>query len=100
MTSVPENTMVTAHVTVQAVGGSYSGTITLNVIHDNKGLPDTTTETQNFVVNLKKGETYDLTITFTPKYHWYSRGYYLKAYWNGGSWTMPKSYPPRLTVTK
>ena len=100
VTSIPENTVVTGYVIIQAVGGSYDGTVTLKVIHDNKGTPDTITKTQNFVVNLKSGETYDLTITFLPEYHWYSRGYFLKASWSDGSWTMPKSYPPRLSVTK
>ena len=100
VTSVPKNTPVTAHVSIQAVGGSYSGKVTLEVVHDNKGMPDTITKTQNFAVNLKSGETYDLSVTFVPEYHWYSRGYFLEISWGGGGWTMPKSYPPRLSVTK
>jgi len=97
--SVEPPALVYAFVTISG-NPSYEGKVTVMIKQDNKGLPDTTVISQKYYVSLSSEQSRTIELTFTPEYHSYSRGYFLKASWGGGSWTMSKSYPPRLLVTK
>ena len=90
---------VEAHVIIRAVGGSVSGTITLKVRKDISLAPDVDFAARDFVFSLNEGEFQELVLKFTPNEVSSSklRGYFIEL--EGlASWTMPNTYPPRLTV--
>lgn len=88
-------------VVVEAVGGSVSGSVRLEVWKDKRALPDSMYTFATFSVSLRKGEWSTLEVIFSPDEASgiILRGYYLRLVFNGGEvWVMGESYPPRLKV--
>jgi LEA14-like dessication related protein len=90
--------IVVAHLLVRAEGGSFTGGVTLDVRQDNIASPDTTVTSNVFSISLSNGELKELILTFTAESHFYSRGYFIRIFWQSDSWEMEGSYPPRLSV--
>lgn len=98
VTSVASATQVTSNLVVRA-SGAFTGTVTVEIRQDLIGLPDVSVASRQFNVALSSGQSQSLTLPFTVQKESGSRGYFVQITWSGGSWTMPDSYPPRLTVT-
>lgn len=92
--------VVTAYVTVEAVGGYFEGTITVRIRKDFAFLPDEDHKVESFPISLLEGAT-TLTVTFRAedKSSMIFRGYFIQVDLPSGTWTMEDSYPPRLKVT-
>ncbi len=98
VTSVASPTQVTVNLVVRA-SGAYTGAVTVEIRKDIIGLPDTSVTSRQYNVALSSGQTQTLTLLFTAQKETGSRGYFVQVTWSSGAWTMPDSYPPRLTVT-
>uniref|UniRef100_A0A7C3SMU8 Late embryogenesis abundant protein LEA-2 subgroup domain-containing protein n=1 Tax=Thermofilum pendens TaxID=2269 RepID=A0A7C3SMU8_THEPE len=91
---------VDARVVLRAEGGPAQGTVTVRVRKDYALLPDRDVKVESYHINLGKGESVELSVTFQPDEPSgdLMRGYFIEL--EGiVSWTMANSYPPRLRVT-
>jgi hypothetical protein len=93
--------MVTAYVTVEAVGGYFEGSVTVRIRKDMAFLPDEDHKVESFQLSLLEGKTQTVTVKFiaAEKSSMIFRGYFIEVEFPGGKWTMDDSYPPRLKVT-
>ena len=96
---------ITAHVEVKA-NEEYVGSIVVKIRKDISFWPDSDYHIQTIPVNIRGGETEDLTVSFIPDQASGGgfrglKGYFIEVDFqvSGTSWTMENSYPPRLTVT-
>jgi len=89
---------------VLAAREATEGDVTLRVRMDIKYWLDKDYATKMFHVRLSKGESVTLEVDFRPSQPSTGRlrGYYMQVDFESwvGKWTMPNSYPPRLTVLK
>lgn len=100
-TSAELGSYVTAHIVLTAGSGSVRGTLTLEIRKDLAFLPDKAYFLSNIQVNLRKGETNDFTMVWTPDEAsgFLLRGYILRVLYEGDKiYEMESSYPPRLRV--
>ena len=92
---------IVGHVTVIANGGPVEGTVTVRIRKDIAGGLDTDFKILAFNVSLTTSQSAEYLVTFVPDSPTGGslRGYFIEI--EGSlSWTMPSSYPPRLTVTQ
>jgi len=91
---------VTVHVAVRANNVAVDDTMKVKIRKDLAGWPDEDVKVESFDVSLSKDETREYIVTFTPVEASAGslRGYFVEI--EGDlSWTMPNTYPPRLTVS-
>jgi hypothetical protein len=100
VTEAKQGDMVTAYVTVEAVGGYFEGSVTVRIRKDMAFLPDEDHKVESFQLSLLEEAT-TLTVTFiaTERSSMIFRGYFIQVDFPGGTWVMDDSYPPRLKVT-
>lgn len=99
VTSCELGEYVKAHITVRAVDGAVDDSIKVKIRKDMEGWLDKDFKFVDFDVSLNKGESKVYTISFNPDEPSGGnlRGYFIEI--EGDlSWTMPNTYPPRLTV--
>jgi len=96
---------VEAHIVVRA-SEEYVGSIVVKIKKDINLWPDSDYHIQTFPVNIRGGETEDLTVSFMPDQASSGgfrglKGYFIEVDFqaSGTTWTMENTYPPRLTVT-
>jgi hypothetical protein len=96
-----QGSMVTAYVTVEAIGGYFEGSITVRIRKDMAFLPDEDHKVESFRLSLLEGEAQTVTVNFraAERSSIIFRGYFIEVDFPGGKWTMDDSYPPRLKVT-
>lgn len=101
VTSVEYGEDVDCKVTVKAVGGPFSGDVSVNVKRDLALAFDEIHASRIFSVSLDEGEQKTYTVSFTASEVSDSsfRGYFVELE-GDTSWTMSSSYPPRLLVTE
>jgi LEA14-like dessication related protein len=90
---------VIAHVVIRATNAASTDTITVRIRKDIALWVDQDFEVASFDILLEKDESAEYTVPFTPDQvsGGSLRGYFVEI--EGGlSWTMPDTYPPRLTV--
>jgi hypothetical protein len=93
-----------AHVVVRATE-EYVGSIVVKIRKDVHLWSDSDYHMQTFPVNIRGGESEDLTVSFTPDQASVEgfrglNGYFIQVDFQatGTTWTMENTYPPRLTV--
>jgi LEA14-like dessication related protein len=92
---------VIGHVNVIANGGPVEGAVTVKIRKDIAAGLDTDFKVLTFDVSLATSQTAEYVVAFAPDTPTGGslRGYFVEI--EGSlSWTMPSSYPPRLTVTQ
>jgi len=92
---------VVAHIVLRASNAPVEGIVKIKIRKDIAIGPDEDVKVASFNVFLKKDEQREYTLTFTPSEPSGAniRGYFIEI--EGDlSWTMPNTYPPRLTVGK
>jgi hypothetical protein len=101
VTSAEYGDNIETKVTVRAIDGPFSGSITINVKRDMALAFDDTYASSSFSVSLDEGEQRTCTVTFTASEVSSSsfRGYFIEVE-GDASWTMSSTYPPRLTVNE
>jgi len=103
VTEAKQGQTVKAHVLVKAIDGNLKGILTIRIRKDLALLPDEDYEVESFSINVPKGQTVELTVTFlaSEKSSFSFRGYFIQVDFNSWetSWTMESSYPPRLKIT-
>jgi len=91
---------VVAHVIVKASNAAVDDTIIVKIRKDLSLLPDEDVKVVSVAVSLNKDESREYTLAFTPSEASGGslRGYFVEI--EGDLfWTMPNTYPPRLTVS-
>ena len=77
----------------------YSGYITVKVRKDLKFLPDKDVAYLKQYYIMGRNKKITLTLTFRAEKSIFTRGYFIEIEWDGGKYTMERSYPPRLSVS-
>lgn len=96
---------VQAHIEIKA-NEEYVGSIVVKIKKDISLWTDSDYHVQTFPVNIRGGDTEDLTVSFMPDQASGGgfrglKGYFIEVDFqaSGTTWTMENTYPPRLTVT-
>jgi len=91
---------VVAHIVFKANNAPVEGTVKIKIRKDLVLRPDEDVKVASFTISLKKDELKECTLSFAPSE---SSGVSLRGYFveieGDYSWTMPDTYPPRLTVS-
>jgi len=101
VTSCKVGDEVVAHIVLKANNAPVEGTIKVKIRKDIVLWLDEDVKVASFTISLRKDEEREYTLAFTPiePSGISLRGYFIKV--EGDlSWTMPNTYPPRLTVDK
>jgi len=101
VTSVKKSTYVTAVINLKVNADLHNYKVKYCARADIKYLTDKTAACREIVLNVLKGGTASLSITFKAKHHWLLRGYFIYVkgeVWDPYTWVMPSHYPPRLKV--
>jgi len=102
VTSIEVGNEVEIWIHVKAVGGPFDGAVTIFIRKDLVAIPDVTFATFGDSLYLDKDESIWLRCRFAPDEasSLTLRGYFIELEFNGDSWTMESSYPPRLEVSE
>ncbi|MEM2799300.1 MAG: LEA type 2 family protein [Candidatus Bathyarchaeia archaeon] len=101
VTSCKVGDEVVAHIILKANNAPIEGTIKVKIRKDIVLWLDEDVKVASFIISLRKDEEREYTLAFTPiePSGISLRGYFIEV--EGDlSWTMPNTYPPRLTVDK